>query len=942
MAGRAVLASRGMALDKGAGSSYKRVENFTMNRKLTTSLLCLLLSFACLFCYARAQEDEELDYTTDLTLDTIRKTMQHEKDISPKLMPLLDAQRSRAAASLDELERKYEELRLATFYQGFSNFFHLSHTCSEIAKLHSRSISDNFPITRTRVRIGMAVQRYTFLSQSMREINTAKLSPQEKQQLKQALEDCNAMERNYKKIYDDMLKDEERFNKLSEKIRKLDIYANGSEVGRYARLSADHKPVDLKKVVDMREKLKNEQEQSDKADKADTKTAKANNDKKDTKANATTLEKAQQLSKEDADTDKRRADFMERAVEEAKAYGTDVDLNSKLTLEKEQQVEGRLAARIGMCLWYPARLHGNSDIPVSIIDSWGYLFKSIYQTYIDPNDATAARAMGRAGLFFLGMLALAMVLCRVVWQYCKRRLDNRISPKRLRAAMLPLACFIVGMGLFIYGQFAHPTYLGNHLSDMGEFLFISSVMFGSMVVYLNSRRVLGGIHLFEPLFFTNFFCILYCVLMCTNFVLSMTAHLLFAAGSVWMLVRFLNRISNLRISARVNAVLSIIIMAAGAVLCYEGYYYVFILIELSWFVLMANFMFMTALNKLTLLACRRVASSKRLQHFHTYINAWLRLVVSHMLKPLIFLMLIWYGLRWSTECFDLAHFLQSWMSVPHHLDGFIRTISGNDIILIITVGICINCFIQVLRQTIAMMYGENADAGRNQTLTTLFALLVWCGFVIFALDILDADYNSILVVMGGMSVGVGIGLKDTIENLACGVSLMLGRLRVGDMVECDGTRGKVVNIGYRTTTLETLAGSVVCFQNSQLFNQNFKNLTRNHQYEFATVEIGVTYGTDISQARRLILQSLRHLPGLSSQHPSYVTLSEFADSSVTLNIWVWVPVNGKQLVLSRVREAIYKAFNDNGIEIPFPQQDLYIKPLPGTANPFQAPPAPQQ
>ncbi|MDO4953916.1 MAG: mechanosensitive ion channel [Akkermansia sp.] len=883
-----------------------------MNRKLTTNLLCLLLGIACIFC-ARASEEDEMDYSTDLTLETIRSTMQREKEISPKLMPLLDAQRARAAASLDELERKYEELRLATFYQGLSNFFHLAHTCSEIAKLHTRSLSDNFPITRTRVRIGMAIQRYAFLAQCMREINTAKLTQQEKQQLKQALSDCDTMERDYKKLYDVMLKDEERFSKLSEKIRKLDIYANGAEVGRYARLSADRKPVDLKKVVDFREKQKSKQEQD-------------NNDKKNAKEDTpSTLEKAQQLSKEDADTDKRRADFMARAVEEAKAYGTDIDLTEKLTLESEQQVEGRLAARIGMCLWEPSRLHRDSDIPVSFLDSWGYLLKSVYKTYIAPEDATAAHAMGRAGLFFLVLLAVASLLSHGVWQYCKWRMDRRISRKRLRAAMLPLTCAITGLGLFIYGQFAHPTYLGNHVAGMGEFLLISAVMFGSMVVYLNSRRVLGGIRLFEPLFVTNFFCILYCVLMCSNYMLAMTAHLVFAIGAVWMLVRFLNHIRNLRIAARVHAVLSIIILTTGAVLCYRGYYYVFILIELSWYVLMANFMFMTALNKLTLLACRRVAASKRLKHFHTYINAWLRLVVSHMLKPLIFLLLIWYGLRWSTECFDLAHFLQSWMSVPHQFDGFIRTISGNDIMLIITVGICINCFIQVLRQTVAMMYGEDADAGRSQTLITLFALLLWGGFIIFALNVLDADYNSILVVMGGMSVGVGIALKDTIENLSCSVSLMLGRLRVGDMVECDGTRGRVVNIGYRTTTLETLNGSVVCFQNSKLFNQNFRNLTSNHQYEYANVEIGIANGTDVAMARRIILRALRHLPGLAEQRPSVVTLSQFGNSTVVLNVGVWVAVNSKALVLSRVREAIYKAFKDNEIEIPLSQKELYIK-----------------
>ena len=908
-----------------------------MNRKLFPLFIGFLLALSCMLGSARAQDDDEIDYTTDLTLETIRRTMQQEREIHPKLVPLLEAQRAKAAASLDELERKYEELRLAIFFQDFTNFFHLAHNCREIADLHTRSISDNFPTTRTRVRIGLTIQRYAFLAQCMREINTAKLTTEEKTQLQQALDDCSNMERDYKKLYAVMTKDEERFNELSKKIRQLDIYANGSEMGRYARISANHRLVDLKKVVDYREKQKSaEQEKADKGSN-DTKPAKDAADKADT---ATTLERAKQLSEEDAATDKRRAAFMQRAMEEAKAYGTDIDVNDELSLESEQQVEGRLAARISMCLWFPSSLYEGSDTSLSIVDYWVYLFQAIYQTYIDPYDATAARAMGRAGLFFLGMLALAFILCRLAWRYCKRRHVQRISHKRLRAAMLPLACVIVGVGLLVYGQFAHPSYLGSHLGDMGEFMLISAMLFGSIVVHLSSQRVLMGIRIFEPLFVVNFICILYCVLMCSNFMLSMTAYLVFALGAVWMLVRFLNRLENMHVSARVYAVLSIIIMAVGAVLCYKGYFYLFILVELSWYVLIANFMLMTAIGKITMLACRRVAASRHLKHYHTYINAWLRLIVSNMVKPLIFLTLIWYGLQWSAECFDLAHFLQSWMSVPHHWDGFIRTVSGNNIMLIITVGISINCFIQVLRQTISMMYAENADAGRNQTLTTLFALVVWCGFIIFALDLMEADYNSILVVMGGMSVGVGIGLKDTIENLACSVSLMLGRLRVGDMVECEGTRGRVVNIGYRTTTLETLNGSVVCFQNSQLFNQNFKNLTRNHQYEYASVEIGVTYGTDVAVARRLILQSLRHLPGLAEQRPCVVTLSEFGDSAVVLNVGVWVAVKSKVLVLSRVREAIYKAFNENHIEIPFPQQDLYIKPAPGADNPFAPPAAP--
>lgn len=150
-------------------------------------------------------------------------------------------------------------------------------------------------------------------------------------------------------------------------------------------------------------------------------------------------------------------------------------------------------------------------------------------------------------------------------------------------------------------------------------------------------------------------------------------------------------------------------------------------------------------------------------------------------------------------------------------------------------------------------------------------------------------------------------------------------MRPGDIVECDGIRGKVASIGYRTTTIETIDGSIIAFQNSQLFNRNFCNMTKNHHFERATVEIGVTYGTNIDTARRLILEAIRPLPVLSKKHPPVVVLSEFADSAVNLSIAVWVPVRTKPVALSIVRETIYKTFNSHGIEIPFPQQDLHIK-----------------
>lgn len=151
------------------------------------------------------------------------------------------------------------------------------------------------------------------------------------------------------------------------------------------------------------------------------------------------------------------------------------------------------------------------------------------------------------------------------------------------------------------------------------------------------------------------------------------------------------------------------------------------------------------------------------------------------------------------------------------------------------------------------------------------------------------------------------------------------------MIECDGYRGRVSSLGYRSTMIETLDGSIIAFQNSQLFNKNFRNMTRNHKFECVKVEVGISYGTDVERARKIILETLATLPFLSKVKKTSVVLDSFGDSAVNLGVWVWVPVMTKSSSLSSVREHIYNAFNEHGISIPFPQQDLYVKEFPGGA-----------
>lgn len=117
----------------------------------------------------------------------------------------------------------------------------------------------------------------------------------------------------------------------------------------------------------------------------------------------------------------------------------------------------------------------------------------------------------------------------------------------------------------------------------------------------------------------------------------------------------------------------------------------------------------------------------------------------------------------------------------------------------------------------------------------------------------------LVVISGGLSTGVGFASKDILENIYYGISLMTGRVKVGDYIECDGTRGRVSSISYTSTMLDTIDGSVIAFQNSQLFTKNYKNLTRNHGYELAIIPVGIAYGSNIKEVKEMLIDAINQL-----------------------------------------------------------------------------------
>ena len=215
---------------------------------------------------------------------------------------------------------------------------------------------------------------------------------------------------------------------------------------------------------------------------------------------------------------------------------------------------------------------------------------------------------------------------------------------------------------------------------------------------------------------------------------------------------------------------------------------------------------------------------------------------------------------------------------------------------------------------------------------SIISVLVWMGFAVVVINFWKIPTGSLGLVAGGLSAGIGLALKDVINNFIYGIQLMGGRLRVGDWIECEGVRGKVTAINYQCVQAETIEGTEMSFLNSSLFGKNFNNLTRNHSYELTIVTVGVAYGTEIHRVREVLVEAMKKVRtkdqyGREIVDPAYginVVVGKMNDSAVDVNVKQYVLVAERIGYVDRAKEVIYDALTAAGITIPFPQCDVHL------------------
>lgn len=230
------------------------------------------------------------------------------------------------------------------------------------------------------------------------------------------------------------------------------------------------------------------------------------------------------------------------------------------------------------------------------------------------------------------------------------------------------------------------------------------------------------------------------------------------------------------------------------------------------------------------------------------------------------------------------------------------------------------------RSIIRMLDHRNAQSSLKGFLSSFLDVLLKVLIIIMAMDIIGIKATSFIAILGAMGLAVGMALQGTLQNFAGGVIILLLKpFKVGDYIECNGYKGYVTDIRIFHTIIRPFNGRTIIVPNSELATKSLINHTHEPIIRL-DVTAGVAYGTDLKKAKEVLWDVINAEP-LILQEPKKpsVSVSELADSSVNIVLWLWVKTEDYWTLWGRIRENIYNAFRENGIEIPFPQMDVHVK-----------------
>jgi small-conductance mechanosensitive channel len=565
-----------------------------------------------------------------------------------------------------------------------------------------------------------------------------------------------------------------------------------------------------------------------------------------------------------------------------------------------------------------------------IIKAWGSNWKTMVETVhkkYQPNEDSQWDSRWIFGLLisiiFYGIIASALNFAAIRYIVPKRLRTEEFMKKRTCITLATTTItFAIILGLAMALTEQNFVIMASNL--LVNYAWLLGVILISLLLRVSGDQISSAFRIYTPLIAMGFIVFAFRIILIPNELVNMLFPpiLLICCLWQWSVIRRHNQ--NIPRSDMFYTYISLVVFIASVACSWAGYTLMAVQILIWWIMQLTCTLTITCVSLyVKLYGLRHRFSEKPITKTWAYDLAY------QVLLPISVVCSVMVSIYWAADVFNLSDLC--WKIFTYDFVDFENfKISIFSIALVISLWFIFAYVNRTVLKLMRMQYelkDPSTAASREVMGKNVIQVIVWGAWFLISMKIMNISMAWLLVVTGGLSTGIGFASKDIIENIYYGITLMAGRIKVGDWIQVDGTMGKVTSISYTSTVVESLYGEIITFQNSQLFSKNYKNLTRNHGYVLQVVPYGVAYGSNLQETMTLVdaaVNNMQHKWMDPSKKVKSV-VGELADSGINFKMFVWADAVKKSYVVSDVLNCIYDTLNANGIEIPFPQQDVHIR-----------------
>ncbi len=521
----------------------------------------------------------------------------------------------------------------------------------------------------------------------------------------------------------------------------------------------------------------------------------------------------------------------------------------------------------------------------------------------------------------LNLLTIRVIATHLMKKGLFERIKDSFMAKRPCIIMaMTIITFAIILGIIRLS--AHQNFLIMACGLLVEFAWLIGVILISLLLRVGNDQIKSAFRIYSPLMLVGFLVIVFRIVLIPNDLVNLIFPPILLVCTLWQWNVIMRHNKKVPRNDMIYTWVSLAVFVTSSICSWIGFTLLAVQIIIWWMMQLTCILSITCIKDWIAV----YADRKNLKH-KPITDKWAFRFINQVILPTASVLSFIIAIYWAADVFNMSD--TTWMIFNKE---YIKTSNFTASLYSITQVACLYFLFKYINLTANDMMRHHFETRDPQSAASkivmfknVLQVIIWGIWLMIGLNLFQVGKSWLLAIFAGLSTGLGFASKDILENIYYGISLMMGRVKVGDYIICDGTRGRVSSISYTSTMLEATDGSVIAFQNAQLFSKNYKNMTRNHGYELDILEVGVAYGSNIKQVKQLLVESLSKLNCIYHEKGVKVVLKSFDDNCITLKILVWVNVLTQYADDGIIMECIYDTLNEHGIEIPFPQREITIK-----------------